>query len=310
MKTQQHILKPKDFESLFGESLSRCVKNRIIKYSLKYSDLNSRERDACLKQIISVLSEQNLMYSGQHRHEHWVNGWAQNLSRLSKGRPDNAIIPGYFGKYRINRLRQKFVKSVSKNFEYNMLGVILDWLFDKYFKNYKDIYEFGCGTGHNLIRLRSFNPKANLCGLDWAQSSQAVIRKYALINNDKKLFARKFDYFKPDFDFRLKEGSGIYTVASLEQLGSQHRPFVDYLLKNKPKICVHVEPVEELLDSRNLMDYLSICYFKKRKYLCGFLTYLKDLESKGKIKILKAKRNYIGSFFIEGYSVIVWAPEK
>jgi SAM-dependent methyltransferase len=250
----------------------------------------------------------DLIYSGEHRKEQWEKGWGQNLDELLKINASDAMIPRYFGKYEINRLRQKFIRPISRNFEYNMLGVILDWLFDKYLKNHESIYEFGCGTGHNLLRLRSFNSNANLWGLDWAESSQTIINEYAVNNADKKLFAHKYDYFNPDFSLELKKGSAIYTVASLEQIGVKYRSFVDYVLKNKPSICIHIEPVEEMLDEENLLDYLSICYFKKRKYLSGYLTYLKELESKGKLKIIKAQRSYIGSFFIEGYSVVVWAP--
>ncbi|MCX5699132.1 MAG: hypothetical protein NTX01_05505 [Candidatus Omnitrophica bacterium] len=304
----EHTLTSSDFESLFGEKLSLYVQGRIKKYDLRYSDVTTQERDSYLKKIVSILLGENLMYSGEHRHEQWDKGWRQNLDELLKSNASEAMIPRYFGKYQINRLKQKFIRPVSKNFEYNMLGVILDWLFDKYLRDYKNIYEFGCGTGHNLTRLRSFNSKANLWGLDWAESSQAMINKYALINSDKKLFAHKFDYFAPDFNLELKKDSAIYTVASLEQVGVKYHLFVDYLLKKKPNICIHVEPIEELLHAENLMDYLSICYFKKRKYLSGYLTYLKGLESKRKIKIIKAQRSYIGSFFIEGYSIIVWIP--
>ena len=305
---REHILTPPDFESLFGEPLSLCIKDRIKKYDLRYLDITLEERDVCLKRIVSVLLSAELIYSGEHRQEQWEKGWRQNLDELLQSNASSAMIPRYFGKYEINRLKQKFIRPVSGNFEYNMLGVILDWLFDKYLKDHENIYEFGCGTGHNLVRLRTFNPNVNLWGLDWAESSQAMINKYAVVNSDKKLFAHKFDYFNPDFNLELKKNSAVYTVASLEQIGAKFHSFVDYILKNKPSICVHVEPIEELLDEENLIDYLSICYFKKRKYLSGYLTYLKELESKAKVKIIKAQRTYIGSFFIEGYSVIVWVP--
>ena len=34
-------------------------------------------------------------------------------------------------------------------------------VFLKFFKNINSIYEFGCGTGHNLIRLAKIFPKKN-----------------------------------------------------------------------------------------------------------------------------------------------------
>lgn len=307
-ESREYILTPSDFELFFQESLNLCVGDRIKKYDLRYLDVIPEERDKCLKNIISVLLRENIECCGEHRHKQWEKGWKENLDEFLKTNASDAIRPRYFGKYEINRLKQKFIRAVSPNFEYNMLGVILDWLFDKYLKDYENVYEFGCGTGHNLVRLRSFNTNANLWGIDWAESSQSIINRYAVINSDKRLFAHKFDYFNPNFNLVLKQDSAIYTVASLEQIGAKYHLFVDYVLKNKPSICVHVEPIEELLDKENLLDYLSICYFKKRNYLNGYLTYLRNLELKGKIKIIKAQRSYVGSFFIEGYSVVIWAP--
>ena len=85
-------------------------------------------------------------------------------------------------------------------------------------------------------------------------------------------------------------------------------PFIDFLLEKKPEICLHIEPIAELLNEENLVDYLSILYFKKRNYLSGFLLKLRELEEAGKIKIHMAKRTFIGSLYIEGYSVIAWSP--
>jgi hypothetical protein len=96
----------------------------------------------------------------------------------------------------------------------------------------------------------------------------------------------------------------------LEQVGENYEKFVQYLLNNKPAVVVHIEPIPELLDSTKLLDYLSIQYMHKRKYLRGYLTYLESLEKQGKLKILEAKRSGIGSFLIDGYSILVWRPLK
>ena len=79
-------------------------------------------------------------------------------------------------------------------------------------------------------------------------------------------------------------------------------------MKNSTRLVVHVEPIGELLDQNNLMDYLSLEYFKKRNYLSGYLTRLQELESRRKIQVIKAQRSHMGSFFIDGYSIIVWRP--
>lgn len=301
-------LKPINFEKMFGEKLSPYIIKKIKKYNFKYTEISSEERDCLLRKIISTLLADFIVFAGQHRHKQWEKGWAENLNEMAKKDHIKAVSPHYFGKYDILRINQKFIRPQSNNFERNSLAIILDWLADKYMRNAEAIYEFGCGTGHHLLNVRQVNTRADLWGLDWVKSSQKIIKKLSETLPDKKLFARQFDFFHPDKNFKLDKDSIIYTVAALEQTGNRFEKFINYLLKNKPKLCIHIEPVAELLDENNLLDYLSIEYFKKRKYLTGFLDKLRQLEKKGKIKIIKAQRSYIGSLYIDGYSVIIWKP--
>ncbi len=161
-----------------------------------------------------------------------------------------------------------------------LLSILQYWIFEKYLKDFPTIYEFGCGTGHNLLRLRELNKKAILWGLDWAKSSQKLINGVAKALNDNALKAHHFDYFNPNYDFKLDPHGAVYTFASLEQTCKNYKKFVSYLLKNKPSLCVNIEPTGETLDQNNLLDSLSIQYFKKRKYLDGYIGYLKELEKK------------------------------
>jgi len=298
---------PSDFEKMFEEKLNPYVNKKIKDYNFIYSDVSEIERDNCLKIIFQTLLKDFIVYAGEHRQKHWEKGWNENLKNFQKNKKIKDIIPKYF-KYDILRINQKFIKILSKDFEKNCLSVIINWLSDKYMRKANSIYEFGCGTGHHLLNIREVNPEANIWGLDWAKSSQKIIKELSKKLSDPKLFTQQFDFFHPDKNLILDKDSIVYTVAALEQTGDNFKPFVKYLLKNKPKLCIHIEPIGELLDENNLLDYLSIKYFEKRNYLSGFLDYLKQLEKKDKIKILKAQRTYIGSLFIDGYSVIVWAP--
>ena len=297
-----------DIAKLFNDEISSYVKNKISEYKLEYSPLEKKEEDQVFIKIIETLLDPFLVYSGPHRLKQWEKGWGQNLAELNKEKTAEAIFPHYHGKYEINRLNQAFVKGVSPNYERNMLYIILDYVFDKYLRKEENIYEFGCGTGHNLLKVREVNPSANLFGLDWAKSSQNILEQMTNSGLVKNVKGYNFDFFKPNAKIKLADNSAVYTVAALEQIGSSYKPFVSYLLRNKPAICIHVEPIAELLNESNLIDNLSIKYFRKRKYLTGYLDYLKKLEKEGKIKIIEAKRTYIGSLFIEGYSIIVWRP--
>ena len=223
----------KDFEEAFNTQLSQNIASKIEGYDFIYTDISAEERDACLIKIVQTLLDKSLPFSGEHRREQWESGWGENLSLLNNKPLDEAVAPKYFGKYDVVRWKQKFVKAISPDFEKNMLGVILDWLFEKYLPGVEAIYEFGCGTGHNLLRARQVNNVAKICGLDWAESSQKIIKKIATDSSDGNLFAHKFDFFNPDQGFNLDHNSVVYTVAALEQVGDRYIDFINYLLQNK-----------------------------------------------------------------------------
>ena len=100
----------------------------------------------------------------------------------------------------------------------------------------------------------------------------------------------------------------VYTVASLEQIGEKHDKVLEFLIDKKPGLCIHFEPIHEVLDEENTLDYLTIQYFNKRNYLKNYLTTLRSLEAQDKIRILDVRRLYYGSKFIEGHTVIIWKP--
>lgn len=307
MKKDQIYITEQDFAEIFKEDLSAFVKEKIKDFNFLAQKLSSEEKDSILLKIIKTILDSEIIKAGEHRREQWEKGWAENLEIYTK-RGKEAIIPRYFGKYDIIRWKQQFLHALTPNFEYNMLRVLQYWLFDKYLRSVSSIYEFGCGTGHNLTRVREVNLTADIWGLDWAHSSQEIIKKISKEKSDNKLFAHNFDFFDPDISFKLNKKSAIFTVAALEQIGDNYQPYIEYLLENRPEICIHIEPIAELLDSDNLVDYLSIQYFKKRNYLNGYLSKLQELEKMGKIKIHKSQRSFIGSLYVDGYSIIVWSP--
>jgi hypothetical protein len=298
----------RDFEKRYGEKMSSYVKDRIEKYDFRYRDATKDERDGFIRRNIDVLLDQNIVTAGEHRREDWEGGWGENYTEYSKNNSIESIKPKYFGKYPCVRWNQDYIIPMTEDFEKNSLAFIQDLLFDKYLRNTKSIYEFGCGTGHNLLRIREINKLATLWGLDWAKSSQKIINQMRDSGLDNNIYSANFDFFKPDNQFSIDDNAACITIAALEQVGTNFRPFIDYLLKKKPDICVHIEPIFELLDCNNLLDYTSIKYFQKRQYLWGLLNYLHDLENKGRINILEARRSYIGSLFIDGYSIIAWKP--
>lgn len=304
-----YMLEEKDFAEVFGGMTSR-VAAKIKKFHLTYTDLSKEERDECILRITKGLVGSEFEVVGAHRQEKWEKGWGENLTAF-KERKEGALIPYYFQKDQIARWRQELVKPMKPGFDYGALTIILEWLYKKYMKEAGTIYEFGCGTGHHLLQLQEINPKAMLVGLDWAIASQNLLDEMIKRGVLKNASSRRFDFFEPDYSLDLSSDSVVYTVAALEQVGERHTAFVDYLMNKKPSLCVHVEPIAELLNPEQLLDFLSIEYFRKRKYLWNFLTHLRTLEKKGKIKIHDARRTYLGgNMYVDHYSVIVWSPVR
>ncbi len=192
--------------------------------------------------------------------------------------------------------------------EQDALSLIIQWLIEEYAHSCSGIYEFGCGTGNNLIKIRNFNSGMELYGLDWVTSSQDLIKLIAQNTEDSKLHSAHFNYFEPDTEFEIQENSAVLTVASLEQTGGDFGGFIHYLLAQRPKVVIHIEPMWDSLNAENLLDYLSIKYMKKRNYLNGLQQYISELVRNKQIEILVNKRSYLGSFYIDGYSVLVWKP--
>ena len=95
----------------------------------------------------------------------------------------------------------------------------------------------------------------------------------------------------------------------MEQVGHSHVDFINYLIEQNPQICIHVEPIGEMLNPKeNLIDFLSVAYFEKRNYLKNLVNTLENLESSGRIEIINKKRSFIGSLYVDGYSIIIWKP--
>lgn len=297
-----------DIESRYGEKISQYLKSKIKQYDFQYRLATKSERDEFIRRSVDVLLDENIVKSGEHRRQDWERGWGENLSEYKVNNSLESIKPKYFGKYNCVRWNQDFIIPLSSDFEKNSLYLVQDWVFDKYLRSVKSIYEFGCGTGHNLLRIREINKNATLWGLDWAKSSQRIIDKIRESGVDKKIFSGNFDFFKPNENFKIEGDSAVITIAALEQVGENFKSFIDYVIHQKPGICIHIEPIYELLDPNNLLDYLSVRYFKKRNYLWGLTNYLREQEDNGKVQIIEAKRSYIGSLFIDGYSVLIWKP--
>jgi hypothetical protein len=293
-----------DIEKVLGFKINSAVRDRFNVLNFEYDLLTDEEMNNYLVEVVNVLTN-DIVRSGEHRINDWEKGWGENLAKFILTKDINDLIPRYHSKNKYVRWNRQIVKPRDPNFDYNIHTIFVDSILLHYFNDVDDVFEFGCGPGYHLLRLKDYFVGKQLHGSDWTIASQDLIKE---INNvlGTSINGFNLNFFTPDYTVNIPAKSGIYTVAALEQVGENYKEFINFLLEKKPGLCIHFEPIDELLDATQLIDNLSIRYFRKRNYLKGFLPYLEKLERQGKIEIIKKQRINTGSFFIEGHSLIIW----
>ena len=309
MTNKVYKLKIADFEKIFDDDFSNLnnTTKHISNYDFSYSLPSFSHRDNLLLEVVKKIENDKQIIGDEGRKDVWFKGWQENYEEYKKTNNLDAIRPKFIRDKMPLRFNQEYIIPEVNDFEKNFNIVIQSYIYERYLRSFKNIYEFGCGSGFNLSSMvnMDISKSTRFFGTDFVQSSVDTINLIAK-NTKANLSAKLFNMINPDYDYDFNQDSALFTFGAIEQLASKHGEFVDFLLQKKPNICLHVEPTIELYEEDNLVDYLAIQFHKKRGYTQGFLTDLLELEKEKKIKIDKVHRLRFGSFFLEGYSLIVW----
>lgn len=304
---QNYKIKVKDFKQSLGEakSFDKDILLKIKKYSLTFKFLEKKKLPEIYSLIFKKINNKKTKIKGSNRLRDWENGWNENFQDLKKKKKIKLLTPKWFKPLPL-RWEKNFVSPVSHFFEFKFKDIFLNWLFLKYFKKIDNIYEFGCGSGTSLILLRKIFPNKNLTGLDWSLASGKIIN-YLNEKKKYKISYQRFNFYDFNQKLKLPENLGVFTIGALEQTGKDYKKFTKYLIKNKVKICINVECMNEFYDDKKFyLDKLAKIYHYKRGYLTDYLMYLKKLQSRSLIKIIKIKKQKLGSFYHEPYNYVVW----
>ena len=305
-------LKEDDFAKLFNiqkkEFPIQC-RDIIRMKDFRYRKADLARRDKIITGILKKIDSNTLSVSGHSRQSQWERGWTENLKEYARTHDDYSLTPKFIRSGQPLRLNRDFIMPISNKFEFDFVDVLRRWLFSKYFRNKDVIYEFGCGSCQHLVVLSELFPEKQIIGLDWTSATVKIIKKLKQLNKIN-LNGRHFNLFKPDFSYKLSPNCAVFTVGTLEQLGRNFEPFLKYLRTSKVSLCLHLETIKELYDNECLLDYLALKFDDKRGYLDGFLGRLRELEKNKKVQILKVQRINFGSLYHDGYSLILWRPNK
>ncbi len=304
-------LQEQDFADSFGIKVNELpdeCKEIINNVDFSYYVLEGEEKEKAILDELKRIDGDTQVIAAPKRTEVWEKGWNENLVAFRGSNWDlEALIPKFYRKDIPLRLNQKFIKSSNERFEYDFFRVFRMWLFKTYFSEVDNIYEFGCGTGYNLVEMAELYPDKNMTGFDFVPSVIELLEEIH-IHKKKNITGAFFDMVHPDFSVAIKPNSAIYTFGAIEQLGGQINKLFEFFLEKEPVICVHMEPVVELYDEDSLIDYLAKKFHRKRGYTEGLLPLIQKLQEEKKAEILKVKRLYLGNYNMEGYNLIVWKP--
>jgi hypothetical protein len=173
-----------DFAESFGTSLEDFSEDtlEIIRTSnFKYSIIEGAEKDNLVLDVIRRINSDRQMIASPERKAVWNDGWAENLKAFTDSGFDiNELIPKFIRPNPAVRLFANYVKVNSPYFELDFIRVLRSWLYKKYFNECESIYEFGSGTGHNLVDLARIYQDKAIVGLDFVPSACELISKLGL----------------------------------------------------------------------------------------------------------------------------------
>jgi hypothetical protein len=309
MKNENRI-GPAEFEQALGlqaGSLDSRTSSLLENAELRYASIDEGGQENIRSEIAHEISA-GFTVVGEHRAGIWRDAWQEQLEKFEHSKFDlDALNPKFMAETPILRWQGAYIRGITDKFELVFLQILRDWLFRAYLGDIDHLYEFGSGSAFNVAAYAGLFPDTPITALDWAP---AAVRIAELLRerHQMKVSGRKFDFFAPDPDRLLGHQSGVLTMCALEQTGDRFGPFLDYLVAQKPRRVVHVEPTLELYDVTLPHDQLAIEYHTRRKYLKGLQPTLQGLHDERKIRIAFQRRLRFGSRFHECFTIIVWEP--
>lgn len=285
--------------SWIGQELSRACTG--------YHDADDSEVEEYLRQYAAIIRAPRLRRSKEESLQLFEQGWQENYDKmLREGISLQSLKPGYFRGSKFLRYDRRLIVTENLQLEFELFRIARLILFSRYLQGEAAIWEFGCGSGENLLLLAELFPQVELYGCDWTRSA-AKIADYLGRSLERRISGRVFDMLDLDTAPAIPAGNAIITIHAFEQLGPDFEDILQFIISCRPSIVLQYEPVLEFYDRANRLDRFSLRYCRKRNYLQGYYERLRKLERDSEIEIMAAFRPHLGGVLHEA-SVLVWRP--
>jgi len=269
-----------------------------------YRNLSAVESERVMEEITEKINDPSTRKAGPEFKDNWESNWNENLSKFEKGIDDTALIPAFISSSEILRFRGNYIQPLSPNFEMKIVRILRHYLYENFLTDVDELHEFGAGTGFNLIQFCEVFPKKIAFGYDWSPSAIELIKK-AGDAKGLQIKASLFDMFDPDSNLSIGNNSGLLTVGAMEQLGTNWKAFLDFMISKRFKIYINIETIYEYSQSQDRYEEVTKEYIRRRNWLQGYHQELRRLENEGTIEML-TQQVVIGSRFHDSWSYTVW----
>ena len=285
--------------NILYDDLPESIQLQLDKFfPIQYDELNSEQYKEYYELCLEMLNKK--------LEVDWQDDWfsvLQNL-RTNNDNVKSIIRPKWFRESAFVNIQNCLSLTETPYVDWEYQLITRQMLFYTHLKDIENICEFGSGSGTNFYLINEILQNKNFILSDISVTSLKIIEELKRKLNRNNLTYSNID-IEQDIDLQLPDNTAVITTSVLEQIGDNYKNFINFILKEKPQIVINVEPIVELLDSKNGFDNVMNLYCEKRKYLAGYLTELEKLEKQKKIKIIMKKRTMVSGTFIEN-SVLIW----
>ena len=285
--------------NILYDDLPESIQLQLDKFfPIQYDELNSEQYKEYYELCLEMLNKK--------LEVDWQDDWFSVLQNL-RTNDDNVksiIRPKWFRESAFVNIQNCLSLTETSYVDWEYQLITRQMLFYTHLKDIENICEFGSGSGTNFYLINEILQNKNFILSDISVTSLKIIEELKRKLNRNNLTYSNID-IEQDIDLQLPDNTAVITTSVLEQIGDNYKNFINFILKEKPQIVINVEPIVELLDSKNGFDNVMNLYCEKRKYLAGYLTELEKLEKQKKIKIIMKKRTMVSGTFIEN-SVLIW----
>ncbi len=196
----------------------------------RYRVLSGQARDEAILSVLRALEVKRLSVTGADQRPRWERGWSENLEQLMQAGTLDALVPKYIRPGLPLRLFGQFAQASDPWFELNWYLAFRAWLARTYLKDFKNIYEFGCGSGYNIAAFAQMFPDTRIVGFDWAEASVRIVEELRA-RFGHNVSGRSFNFYDPDKTLDVPQSCVFLTIGALEQTGDKFGTFLHYVLE-------------------------------------------------------------------------------